>query len=109
MVYPECCWIGPGQRASVLFMQAIADVGQKVDVNHAKELCTKAILGSNQAVEKDLMSPLLSPFMNGVLAKLAEGGWKGDMAMGVVKKLFSSCFSASANKPPQPVGPPPPR
>jgi hypothetical protein len=84
-------------------LQAIADVSQKVDVNQAREQYTKAIVGSDQAVEKDLMSPLLGPFMHGVLGKLAEGGWKSEMAMGVLKKIFGGCFGASA-KPPTPVG-----
>jgi hypothetical protein len=45
--------------------------------------------------ERDLMSPLMHPFMSGVLSQLAQSGWKNEIMMGMLKKLFGSvagCF-----------------
>lgn len=63
----------------------------------AKDSCTRAITEGDGAYERELMAPLLSPFMRGMLGKLAESGLGGAAALGMLSKMFG-CFGGS-NKP----------
>lgn len=63
----------------------------------AKDNCARAIAEGDGAFERELMAPVLSPFMRGMLGKLAESGLGGAAALGMLSKMFG-CFGSS-NKP----------
>lgn len=85
-------------------MQRLTQVAGQADVEKARDYCIQNTMGANEAVERDLMSPIMQPFMSGVLWKLAQSGWKNEMAMGMVKKLFGSCTACFGGKMPQLTG-----
>ena len=73
-------------------VQKLTQVTGEAGVAQARDYCIQNTMRANENVERDLMSPIMQPFMSGVLWKLAQSGWKNQMAMGMVKKLFGSCL-----------------
>lgn len=71
-------------------MQSAAGVASE----QARDNCARAIAEGDGAIERELMAPLLAPFMRGMLGRLADGGLGSAAAIGLLSKLFT-CFSGS--------------
>lgn len=86
------------------FVQTLAQITDQGEVEKQRDMCIKNTMSANENVERSLMSPIMQPFLSGVLLKLAQSGWKNEIAMGMAKKLFgslTSCFGSGTGKMPQ--------
>jgi hypothetical protein len=73
----------------VVFVQAM-NAGQEMQ-EQSQEATARSIAEDRSSVDKELMMPLLQPFLAGILSTLAKGGWKGDAAIGLLSQLLGAC------------------
>lgn len=84
-------------RACVLIRLVEMQKASGMAVEQAKDQYTRSIVEGDNAVEQELMAPLLGPFMRGMLGKIAEGGLGGAAALGMLSKMFG-CFGGGAKQ-----------
>eukprot|EP00892_Ulva_mutabilis_P001031 jgi/Ulvmu1/10929/UM007_0108.1 len=65
--------------------------GSLMAIDQAKDQYARSIVDGDGAVERELMAPVLAPFMRGMLGKIADGGF-GGAALGTLAKMLG-CFS----------------
>jgi hypothetical protein len=58
----------------------------------SQEATARSIAANDLSVDKELMTPLLQPFLAGIVSTLAKGGWKSEAAIGLVSQLLGACF-----------------
>jgi hypothetical protein len=69
--------------------------GQQMEQEAQRSLASQ-IAGDKSSVDKELLKPLLEPFLSGVIKEVGKGAWKGDAAVGMLTALVGKCFSGSA-------------
>jgi hypothetical protein len=75
--------------------QSMAGAGAAPSEAQQRE-AARAIATDSASVDKDLLGPLMDPFLAGVLKKLCESGLQMQLAAGLLQRLCGSCCGKSA-------------